>query len=201
MKNKIGIILMIIGAGLLLCALGFLIYNNYDEKRAAEQSALVLSALTEALPNERRAADSELEEILEGSEMASIEIDGEEYIGVLDIPSQGLSLPVMKDWSYPKLRSAPCRYKGSIFDDSLILVAHNYRQHFGKINNLRLDDIISFTDVDANVYSYRVSHLETISGTAVEDMEAGDWDMTLFTCNYSGQSRVTVRCVRVPSIV
>jgi len=25
-------------------------------------------------------------------------------------------------------------------------------------------------------------------------MAAGEWDLTLFTCNYSGQSRVTVRC-------
>ena len=33
-------------------------------------------------------------------------------------------------------------------------------------------------------------------GTAVEEMEAGEWDLTLFTCTPDSRSRVTVRCVR-----
>ena len=35
-----------------------------------------------------------------------------------------------------------------------------------------------------------------VSFTAVEEMTAGEYDLTLFTCTYGGQSRVTVRCDR-----
>lgn len=37
---------------------------------------------------------------------------------------------------------------------------------------------------------------ETLEPTDLEGMEAGDWDMTLYTCTVGGQSRVTVRFVR-----
>ena len=37
---------------------------------------------------------------------------------------------------------------------------------------------------------------ETLNPTDVAGMEAGDWDLTLFTCTVGGQSRVTVRFAR-----
>ena len=37
---------------------------------------------------------------------------------------------------------------------------------------------------------------ETLPETAVEEMRAGEWDLTLFTCTYDGRARVTVRCIR-----
>ncbi|MDR1630189.1 MAG: sortase [Oscillospiraceae bacterium] len=198
MKTKIGVALMVFGAGLLLFSAGLLTYNLYDEKRAAERSAEVLDALNDQLPDERQSADSQLEDLLGGSDMRTVEIDGQQYIGVLEIPSQGLSFPVLSEWSYPKLKIAPCRYKGSVFDDSLILAAHNYKKHFGGISLLKTGDLVAFTDVDGNVFTYRVSLAETLAGTAVQAMESGEWDLTLFTCTYNGKSRVTIRCERIP---
>ena len=42
----------------------------------------------------------------------------------------------MESWSYPKLKVAPCRYRGSAYLDDLIIAAHNYDRHFGRINTL-----------------------------------------------------------------
>ena len=53
-----------------------------------------------------------------------------------------------------------------------------------------------FTDVEVNRYEYGVEEVLTLEGTAVEEMEAGDWDLTLFTCTIGGRLRVTVRCSR-----
>ena len=38
--------------------------------------------------------------------------------------------------------------------------------------------------------------MDTLAATAVEEMTDSGFDLTLFTCNYSGQARVTVRCNR-----
>ena len=51
-----------------------------------------------------------------------------------------------------------------------------------------------FRDLDGNVWTYTVAGTEIIDGNDVERMEAGDWDLTLFTCTYGGQERFTVRC-------
>ncbi|MGE4277907.1 MAG: sortase, partial [Lawsonibacter sp.] len=125
-----------------------------------------------------------------------VSVEGEDYIGVLDIPALGLSLPVMDNWSDPKLKKAPCRYSGSFLTDDMIIAGHNYKRHFGPLNQLRQGDLITFTDVDGFVYHYQVVAVETLEGTDIEGMKSGNWDLTLFTCTYGGRSRVTVRCER-----
>ena len=55
---------------------------------------------------------------------------------------------------------------------------------------------MEFTDVSGAVHRYTVMQVETLAPTAVDEMTGGDWDLTLFTCTYSGQARVTVRCVK-----
>lgn len=52
--------------------------------------------------------------------------------------------------------------------------------------------------MDNNVFEYEVAQIEIIEPTDIEQMTtADDWDLTLFTCNYGGSVRITVRCVLV----
>ena len=116
------------------------------------------------------------------------------YIGTLSIPALELSLPVMSQWSYPKLRIAPCRYAGSAYQGNLILSAHNYSSHFGQIGTLQAGDRVTFTDVDGNVFLYSVAEIQILQPGDVEEMLSGGWALTLFTCTLGGRTRVTVRC-------
>lgn len=117
------------------------------------------------------------------------------YMGILYLPKFGLELPVMSDWSYPNLRISPCRYAGTVGDGNLIIAAHNYNCHFGRISELIPGDEIIFVDCSGVQYTYTVIEGETIDGKNGAAMEANSdyWDLTLFTCTYSGASRVTVR--------
>ena len=130
-------------------------------------------------------------------EMPESEIDGNMYIGILKIPALEIELPVMSKWDYARLRLSPCRYAGSVYLNNMVICAHNYDRHFGGIKNLQLGDELSFTDMDGNVFSYRVIEIETLKPRASEEMKNGDWDLTLFTCTLGGATRVTVRCERV----
>lgn len=127
-------------------------------------------------------------------EMPVENIEEDLYIGILEIPSLQLSLPVMSDWSYPNLKKAPCRYAGSAYTNDLIVSAHNYQCHFGSLKSLIPGDRITFTDTQGNCFLYEVTEIEILEPTAIEQMQNGSWDLTLFTCTYGGQKRVTVRC-------
>ena len=127
-------------------------------------------------------------------EMPTAKVKGNDYIGVVDIPSLNLSLPVMSSWSYPKLRKAPCRFEGSVYTGDLIVAGHNYNRHFGRLKNLVRGTEVRFTDVDGNVFIYQVLGTEELGGYDLHRMRAGEWDLTLFTCTYGGGSRITVRC-------
>ncbi len=122
--------------------------------------------------------------------------DGYDYIGILDIPSQKISLSIMADWSYPQLRITPCLWVGSIYAGDAIIAGHNTARHLTAIKQLKLGDEVFFTDVDGNRFCYIVSSFETIDGNDVKRMLAGDdqWDLTLFTCSHSSTKRFTVRC-------
>lgn len=127
-------------------------------------------------------------------EMPITVIDGNDYIGVLDIPTQGLSLPIISEWDYPRLRIAPCRYRGSVYSGDIIIAGHNYDRHFEPIKRLRIGDPVTFTDVEGNVFRYTVCGFDQLDTYDVAKMKEGEWDLTLFTCMTSGNLRATVRC-------
>ena len=195
---------VMLGAGLLLiaAALALAAYNVIDAQRAARSAAQALEALSQttavstAEPEQASADDAPAYLADPEMPMPTVSFDGNDYIGRVDIPSLGLSLPVISEWSYPRLKIAPCRYTGSAYLDNLIIAAHNYSSHFGNLNRLNTGDTVTFTDVDGNQFTYAVSLIEDLPGTAIEEMQAGEWDLTLFTCTLGGRSRITVRCER-----
>ena len=194
---------LLITCGILLLAAALLltVYNLWSEQRAEASATQALQELETQL-EQREAPSRPLYELYPNMEMPVLLVDGKSYIGVLDIPALGLSLPIISQWSYPDLKLAPCRYTGSAYSGNLILAGHNYPSHFGGLKNLRSGDTVCFTDADGNQFFYQVAELEVLDGTAVEEMTAGDWQLTLFTCTYGGQSRVAVRCVSVmPSLL
>lgn len=188
---------MAAGLLMILAALGLFGYNVWQEKEAEKSSVEIIEEF-EFEKNEETEEAVVPEYIRHPEmEMPSVEIDGNNYIGILQIPAYGLELPVMSDWSYPKLRVAPCRYLGSVYTKDLIVAAHNYSRHFGQIKNLIAGDQVNFWDAKGNCFTYEVDAIEELGSTAGEEMEAGEWDLTLFTCTYGGRTRVTVRCVLV----
>ena len=100
----------------------------------------------------------------------------------------------MAGWDYDKLQSAPCRYSGSLATGDLVIAGHNYTRHFGRLDTLQPGDEVIFTTMNGLQHHYAVALVETLAATDLADMTAGEYPLSLFTCNYSGQARVTVRC-------
>lgn len=199
-RSKRGGFLLAAGCALLGCALLLTAYNLVSESRADRQAAETAQALQALLPDVRRDALSELEsaagsetEVLSSSGQ-TVSLDGQTYLGILEIPAIGVTLPVNSQLSSALLRSSPCRYQGSAETRDLIIAGHNFDRHFGGLKLLQAGDQVTFTDGNGLVCRYVVSETQTLSGTDVSGMSAGDWDLTLFTCTYGGVNRVTVRC-------
>ena len=190
--------LLLIAAALFLSA-----YNEMESHEARNSAQQVIAQMCQTLPTETVAeteAPAVPEYLLDADrEMPVQTINGRDYIGVLTIPSLELELPVLSQWDYDGLKVAPCRYSGSLYQNNLIICAHNYASHFGRLKNLHVGDTAIFTDMDENIVRFQLAAQETIQPEDLEAMEAGDWDLTLFTCTVGGQSRVTVRFVREDS--
>lgn len=206
-KRKKGAVTISLGLLLLSAAVGLTVYNAFTAQKASDTSAAMLVELAPAIetqspqiPAPEPSAEPALEEVeipdyvlVPEMEMPTAEAYGFDCIGILEIPSLELQLPVIGDWSYDNLKNAPCRYSGSAYTGDLVIAGHNYDSHFGSLTDLSLDDEIVFTDIDGNVFRYAVAEFETLEPTAIDSMTAGMYDLTLFTCTISGHARFTIR--------
>lgn len=210
-RNRFGTALIVGGIICLAAAAALVGGNLWTERKADDSAQQALAALKSAVDVSGPQQDSFKESETAATEPLEIPdhilnpdmdmpervIDGLAYIGYLEFPSLDLELPVITETTYPNLRISPCRYEGSAYLDNLVIGAHNYARHFGKIGKLAYGDEINFTDMDGNVFRYLVADIEILQPDQVEELCSGEWPLSLYTCTIGGRTRVTVRCERI----
>lgn len=192
---------------MILSALSLFLYNCHKDAHAGQESEslmadielLIAAQLAESsTPNQSKeagAVDSPSPAPLD-PELPAVILEGYEYVGYVEIPTLWVKLPVMADWNYNRLEIAPCRQFGSSRTDDLVIVAHNYRSHFGGLKDLKEGDSVIFTDMEGIINTYSVAKIETLKPTDVDTVQNSDYDLVLYTCTYGGQTRVAVFCNR-----
>ena len=200
-----GIFCILLGIVCLLVSAGFVIYNRYESQSGAQYSQTLLQTVQDEIENmalieagqpdrvteEMSPADSQKSD---SREMATIQAGDYTSIGILEIPVLEVELPVLADWSYEKLKKAPCHYYGSYYESDFVIAAHNYASHFGRLTQLQTGDLVLFTDAAGQTHYYEVVLLETLPPTATEEMITSGFALSLYTCTPGGSNRVTVRC-------
>ena len=194
MRKWMGVICVFLGVVCILSAAGFAVYNRWEDNQAEETAqdllADVQSIMDETQPQKPLPDDTEQIP----AEMETVNVGGYDCIGILSVPVLDLELPVLTDWSYAKLKKAPCHYYGTYYETDFVIAAHNYKSHFGRLSQLQPGDIVIFTDVNGADHCYEVVLLETLPKEATQEMIVSGFALSLYTCTPGGASRVTVRC-------
>lgn len=214
--HTFGTKLIILGIVLLCIAAGLAVKNVQEQKQAEKDSQAAMEELLDLLQDteKNQAADQQKDSSLEDRKAEEIpdyilnpemdmpmqDISGIPYIGYLDIPALNLQLPVIAETSSRYLRKSPCRFTGSAYLDDLVIGAHNYVRHFRNIGNLSYGDEITFTDMDGNVFAYKVANIEILQPNQGKELCSGEWPLTLYTCTLGGRTRITVRCEKVDEV-
>ena len=209
-KSRFGSFFITLGLLTLFAAAALTAYNWWDAKRAEEASAEIIEKMDEYLGEngDEPAVPEDFNPTEEKPylKMPTVNIDGYEYIGKLQIPCLSLVLPVMAEWDYDRLKISPCRFTGSYFSNDLVICGHNYAKHFSPIKTIGMGEDIWFITADHKRIHYKTSNIQTLDPTDIGEMVENDknslgninqWDMTLFTCNPGGFTRCAVRCTRV----
>ncbi len=206
MRKFSGFILVALGAVLILAALSLLLYNRQEDRQAGKEAEILLQELQAAMEQEEITAteefiiqdpdapeeDGEVPEVPGDPTMTEVKIGRYLYVGYLSIPVLELELPIISTWSYEKLQTAPCRQYGSTKTDDLVIAAHNYSTHFGRIKDLQAGDSITFTDMDGEVIYYEVVKVDTIYPGYAELVQDSEHHLILYTCTTGGANRIVV---------
>ncbi|MDO4649044.1 MAG: sortase [Eubacteriales bacterium] len=196
MGKRTGMISIFLGAALILSALFLYGYNRYEDAKSGSRAEAVVKRVKRVIP-ETVPSENEEGEQIPVTEMPEIIIDDYGYVGYITIPDLSVELPIMSDWSYEKLRIAPCRQFGSSRTDDLVIAAHNYDSFFGGLKNLSPGAAVLVTDMDGTVHRYQIVKIETLEPTDVSTVQYSGYDLVLYTCTYGGKTRVTTFCSRI----
>ena len=170
---------LMLGSALVLAAVCLYVYDRLEDARAGAQAASAVSQLRQ------------------GQSIAAVsETERPEYLGVLTIPALGLELPVQTEWSKANLKVSPCRQCGSTAGGDLVIAAHNYKSHFGRLSSLSEGDEVRFTSQDGAEAVYTVERTAQVSPEEPEALREGGCPLVLYTCTPGGKARVVVYCQR-----
>lgn len=220
MSNRKGILIILLGLLFLLVAFGFFMCNQQesDTAGAASQEMLVdihaaieqqqhslptqsqlfelsTSLLPFSTPYRQENPDAMPEASLD-PKMPEKVVEKYAYIGYLYFPKLGLELPVLSTWDRERLQQAPCRHFGSSRTDDLVIAAHNFETHFGRLKELIVGDEVYFTDMEGIVNSYKVEKIQTLTANKVDEVQNSGYDLVLYTCTKGGGKRVALFCNR-----
>ncbi len=185
MRKKISLLFMTTGMMCILLATGVLIYTQLQERAAASFSHEVVVAFGQEMTETEIRPD-------EATKMIGIE--HEKYMGILLLPGIEIELPVADGFSDDSLKQTPCVFSGGIETNDLIIAAHNYEAHFGKLDQVKLGEKVYLLDALGELHTYLAVDKEIIGGTELDKLYAGKWDMTLFTCfHMNNAKRLIVR--------
>lgn len=193
--NKFGRFLKVFGGVLLIAALALSLYNFVDAGRAGADADEIRRSISTQVKTTQKLNEPDGSDGVRtlGADSPTVSVDSAAYLGMLEIPDLGLNLPVSADWSYDQLRLTPCRYSGSPHDGNLVICAHNYSTHFGGLSELSAGAQAFFADFDGRRYGYTLSEQEIIQPDESARMTDSGYPLTLFSCNWNGSARVTLR--------
>ena len=202
MTKKRSQLLITAGIALLLLAGGLKAYDLIQDYRAGRNAQLLLEQVQESIAKDvgggtgKPAAPDGSDKQAEMLSQMNLPYG---VLGILKIPKLELELPVLSECTDGLLNVSVCRYMGEAEDrpERLIVAGHSYKSHFGNLPKLAAGDEVCFTSLTGIEYKYSVTGTEVIAGDGHSALEAGEWDITLFTCNFDGSKRV---CVRLQAI-
>lgn len=176
------------GIVLLAAALVTLFFWQWGIRDSAERATEAVAALRTVLPE----AQGAVPEARRDNSMPVLSLEGEDYIGILEIPAFGSALPVGARWGNSS--RYPCRFSGSVYDRSIRIGATSQAGQYDFYREISVGDVLYFTDMNGNRYSYVVADIRYTSHAGEEIPDSQDADLTLFIQNIYAFEYIWIYC-------
>ena len=181
-------ICMITGIALLVAAavlMGLWQWHIHTSAQQAQQYARRLHGLIptpqSAVPEPRR-----------DNTMAVIPLEGKDFVGLIELPRYGSTLPVCDDWGRPS--QYPCRLSGSAYDGTLQIGGTTQAGQYDFYREISVGDRLYFTDVEGNRFAYTVTELRYAAHADQEALQSCGAPLTLFLKNVYAMEYLLIFC-------
>ncbi len=181
-------VIIIIGSCLLVTSFVLLFAWQWNihisEQKANEYVSVIRKLIPEpqgAVPEKRR-----------DNAMATLSIDGTDFVGILEFPQHESSLPICAEWGKPS--KYPCHFSGSIYDRTMQIGGTSQKGQYDFYRNISVGDGVFFTDMEGNRYSYTVSDIRYEKNADQTALQRKDASLTLFVKNIYAFEYIIIYC-------
>ena len=190
MKKKKVSVPLLLGAALILGGLILTVYSQVRLHLGAQTRQEVITQIRSILPETVPGTPG----ISQNPAMPSFQINGEDFVGLLEVPGFGCVLPVADTWDTGKLIAFPCRFWGSAYDHSLVIGGADQPGQFDFCDKISLGALVTVTDMTGTQFSYEVSRVDRASQADTRWLLQEDWDLTLYCRDTYSMTYIAVRC-------
>lgn len=183
-------ILLILGAALIFVSLALIAVSQIRAHIGSVRSQETVLKMGELLPERSEGIPG----VYPNSNMPILEIDGVDYVAMLEIPSLNIALPVADKWNPDKLFKAPARFSGSCYAHNLVIGGEDYAHQFSFCDKIDTGTHIVVTDMTGTQFSYTVSRVDRSKNAASQWLINTDYDLTLFCQDIYSMEYIAVRC-------
>jgi len=177
-------ILLIISSAIIVAA------HYISQSRAADGAVVTAEELKQLMPEIKYGTADETGDV----EMAVMELDGTDYIGILEVPKYDKVLPVCSTWNKRGANRCPCRFSGSLYDKSLIIGAAGNSGQFDIIGVLSHGDEVSVTDMAGSKYTYVITDMYKTKDVSAANLGSQEADLLLFVKDAYGMEYMMISC-------
>lgn len=126
-------------------------------------------------------------------EMPRLELNGRDYIGLIELPEYGVSLPVAADWDTGLFPFRPACYSGTLYSGTLIIGGSGGEDCFAFISQLDAGECMMFTDARGVRYAFTVSRITHHAALGAAELNDPESSLLLFA--KTGRTYLLAHCV------
>lgn len=126
--------------------------------------------------------------------MPVLQIGGEDFGALLEVPLFGVVLPVGSSWEDGHISQYPCRFWGSAYDNTLIVGGSGRKGQLDFCGKLSLGDKLRITDMTGTQFSYEVVRIDRAKHADMDTLQKNICDLTLFARDSTSLDYIVVRC-------
>ena len=183
--------LLILGTCLIVFSLCCVIVVQLQQYNGTKNCQEVVMEMNKLLPDRTSGVPGAYSD----SVMPVLEINGADYVALLEIPSQGVVLPVADQWNSMGLSNSPARFSGSAYDKSLVIGGVDHPKQFGFCDEIEHDAVLNITDMTGVQFSYIVSRIDRSKHAQTQWLQNEEYDLTLFCRSAYSMEYIVVRCI------
>ncbi len=189
-KDRLYNILLMVGIALVVISLGTLLISQISQTLASRNARELVVQIRQLLPQ----TSTGVLEDRANPVMPSMEVEGENFCGIIEIPAYNADLPICDIWSSGKVTKYPCRYTGSIYDGSLVIGGSDNSGQFDFMKEITGGDKIYVTDMTGARFTYTVSDVFRTSDVSTANLTSQEGDLVLYAKNSFSLDYTLVIC-------